>query len=77
MENKLIKSAKQLPQWFNLKNYEAAKNFIIDDWYDELMPRLHLRHCLKVYGIEPADLPKNWECIKKTGLLFHITPIQH
>lgn len=73
MEKKLIKSIKQLPSWFNLKNYEAAKHFEAGDWYDELMFRLYLRYCLKVYGKEPTDIPENWECIKKGGLLFHTT----
>lgn len=72
MKENLIKSAKQLPSWFKLENYNKAKYFNAYEWYDELMPRLFLRHCLKHYGKKPQDMPQNWELIQQNGLLFHV-----
>lgn len=71
MKESLIKSVKQLPAWFKLESYKKSKHFNANEWYDELMPRLVLRYCLKRYGNDPKNLPPNWECIKQKGLLFH------
>lgn len=72
MKENLIKSSKDLPEWFKLENYNKAKYFNAYEWYDELMPRLFLRHCLKHYGKSAQDIPQNWEFIKKDGLLFYV-----
>lgn len=72
MNDTLIKSAKKLPSWFKLENYNKAKHFNAYEWYDELMSRFLLRRYLKMYGREPLDIPQNWEYIKQDGLLFYI-----
>lgn len=68
MTKTTIKTVKQLPEWFKLEHYNQAKDFNADDWYDELMPRLFLRYCLKQY----EELPYNWEIIKRDGLLYYV-----
>lgn len=72
MKNSTIKSAKQLPSWFKLENYEKAKYFGAGEWYDELMPRLYLRLCWERFKKNPLDIPQNWDFIKQKGLLFHV-----
>lgn len=37
-----VKSIKELPKSFNLKNYDQAKKLNAEEWYDELMSRLYL-----------------------------------
>ncbi len=73
MKNTSIKSVKQLPTWYKLKNYDVSKGFSASEWYDELMPRFCLRHYFKKYKKIPVDLPGlNWEGIKQEGLLFNL-----
>jgi hypothetical protein len=71
MKNNLIKSLKKLPAWFKLENYNKAKYFNSNEWYDELMPRFALRQGLEKFLDDPIGMPQRWELIKKEGLLFY------
>ena len=71
MADKIIKSVKQLPEWFQLDNYTEAKNFQAAEWFDELMARLFVRQNFKNNDETIKDQQYLWESIKRSGLLYH------
>ncbi|WP_415911631.1 DUF6387 family protein [Neptuniibacter sp. QD37_11] len=58
----------ELPEWFNLANYEAVTNFTKSDWYRELYHRSSARDDLEVLGEFQTSLEAVKE-IRQSGLL--------
>jgi len=81
-----IKSVKEMPGWYLLKNYEAALNFTLAEWYHafalrHLMVKLIGRanpdgeigaiwHCLEQH-INGFSLKEIWEALRDHGAMAH------
>jgi len=56
---KSIKSVKELPSWFNITKYQAAKEMEIKGWYNQLTARETYLRTYEGTGIELANFLKN------------------
>lgn len=67
----IIKSVKQLPEWFDLKKYEKAKYFNAGEWYDELITRFFIMTGKNEFINDSLNIFERWELIQQDGLLFY------
>lgn len=70
-ESTIIKSIKQLPEWFKIENYKKAEFFNAIEWHDEFISRFALRQGIVRYPNDSMTTSCRWDLIKRDGLLFY------